>query len=53
MNNRERIKINDSELFWNYYLQFYVVQDLATRGSCELLSDFLGKYFKFLFKQKL
>ena len=42
-----------SELSWFFYLQFYVVQDVATRGSGELLSDFLGKYFRFLYKQKL
>ena len=28
------------------------IGNLATRGSGELLSDFLGKYFKFLYKQK-
>ena len=31
-----------SELSWFLCLQFYVVQDLANRGSSELLSDFLG-----------
>ena len=39
--------------FWFFYLQFYVVQDLATRGSSELWSDFLAQYFKFLYEQKL
>ena len=42
-----------SELSWFFCLQFYVVQDSATRGSGELSSDFLGKYFRFLYKQKL
>ena len=42
-----------SDLSWFFYLQFYVVQDLATRGRGELLSDFLGIYFRFLYKQKL
>ena len=40
-----------SELSWFFYIQFYVVQDLATRGSSDLLSDFLGKYFRFRYKQ--
>ena len=42
-----------SDLSWFFCLQFYVVLDLATRGSGELLSDFLGKYFRFLYKQEL
>ena len=32
---------------------FYVVQDLAIRGSGDLSSDFVGKYFRFLHEQKL
>ena len=28
-----------------FYLQFYVVQDVATRGSSELIGDFLSSIF--------
>ena len=41
------------ELSWFFNVKFYVVLDMATRGSIELLSEFLGKYFRFLYKQKL
>ena len=39
--------------FWFFFLQFYVVQDLATRGSSELWSEFLAQYLMFLYEQKL
>ena len=33
------------KIFSVFYLHFYVVQDLATRGSGEPRSDFLAEYF--------
>ena len=55
-------QLRSSGIFWycpswdlKDFLSFllYVVQYLATRGSGELLRDFLGKYFRLLYKQKL
>ena len=41
------------KIFWFFYLQFYVVQDLATRGSSELVSNFLIQYFRLFINEKL